>query len=72
MAETPVTLIHGDGIGRVSLDGMTFESIAFDMKGTYAGPRRVLLDNDSLYAVDPLAIGKIAKSALDGKQEIAP
>jgi hypothetical protein len=64
--------LHGDGIGRITLDGQTFESIALGMHGFAAGPRRVYLDGDSLYAVDPLAIGKIAKTALDGKRDIEP
>ncbi len=63
--------MRGDGIGRVSLDGATFESIALGMSGAYAGPRRIYLDGDSLYAVDPVVIGKLAKSALDGQHDFA-
>jgi hypothetical protein len=62
--------IHSEGIGRVSLDGSTYESLALRMQGQYAGPRRVFLDTDSLYAVDPLAIAKIAKTAFDNRQDI--
>jgi len=58
--------LRGDGIGRVSIATGEVESIALDMVGAGAGPRRIYLDGDDLYAVDPLVIGKLAKSALDG------
>ncbi len=68
--------VRGLGIGRVPLDGsMTLESLALDISGPdYRGPRRVVLDQDgvSLYAIDPLAIAKLPKSALDNRQDIAP
>lgn len=69
----PAFLIHGDGIGRVSLsDPSKFESIAVKMGGIARGPRRVYVDADAIYAVDPLAIARIAKTALDGAHDFTP
>jgi hypothetical protein len=64
--------LRGDGIGRISLDGSTFESIALGIDDFAGGPRRIYLDNantDDLYAVTSLAIARIAKSALDGQHD---
>lgn len=69
----PPVLIHGDGIGRVSLsDASKFESIAVKMAGIARGPRRVYVDADAIYAVDPLVIARIAKTALDGAHDFTP
>jgi hypothetical protein len=64
--------IHGDGLGRVDLtDTPDFASIAVGFTGLGAGPRRVYVDyaGDAIFAVDPLAIGRIAKSAFDGHHD---
>jgi hypothetical protein len=66
--------IHGVGIGRVSFDGSTYESIALNIQGqSYAGPRRVLLDGltgSALYLADPLVVAKVPRDALAGHQDI--
>jgi hypothetical protein len=64
--------IHGDGIARVSLDSGQLEDVLFKMSGAGAGPRRIYIDNDNLLVVDPLAIARIPKGALDGRQDVAP
>ena len=58
----------GEGLGRVALADGTFESIALHMVGAYAGPRRIILDNvdDAIYAIDPVVVGKLPKTALAG------
>jgi hypothetical protein len=61
--------VDGIGIGRVTFDG-AFESISTGFFGAGFGPRRIFLDGEDMFAVDPLAIAKIKKSALDGKVEI--
>ena len=62
--------IHGDGIGRISLSDPTlFESIAVHMVGRNVGPRRVFVDQDGIFAVDPFSIARIDKTALDGKHD---
>jgi hypothetical protein len=64
--------MSGIGIGRVSLTDSTVESIALGFSGVAAGPRRIYLDGDDIYAVDPLVIGKLPKSALDGAHDFQP
>ena len=59
--------LHGDGIGRVALADGTFDSVATGFVASGAGPRRIYVDGDDLYAVDPLAIGKIPKAAITGQ-----
>ena len=69
----PPFLIHGDGIARVSLsDPSKLESIAVKIGGLARGPRRVYRDADAIYAVDPLAVARIAKTALDGAHDFTP
>ncbi len=59
--------MQGIGIGRVALADGTFASVRVGVAGQGAGPRRVQLAGDSLYAVDPLAIAKIPKAAITGQ-----
>ena len=63
--------LHGAGIGRVSFDGQTFESIALGVAGSQSGPRRVYVDGGEIYAVDPLAIIRIDESKLAGVHDFA-
>jgi len=63
--------IHGYGLGRVTAAG-ALEAIALGLTDLAAGPRRVYLDGDDLYAIDPLAIARIAKAALVGRQDFTP
>ncbi len=65
--------MSGIGIGRVSItDSSNVEAIALGFSGLGTGPRRIYLDGDDIYAVDPLVIGKIPKSALDGQHDFSP
>jgi hypothetical protein len=65
--------LRGRGLGRYSVSGGgMLESIALGLDGDTSGARRVALDSDSVYAVDPLVIGKIAKTAFDGAHDISP
>lgn len=64
-------VLHGDGIGRISFSTRKFESIALGMKGLGVGPRRIFLDGDKMYAVDPFAVAWILKSALDNRTDFA-
>jgi hypothetical protein len=68
----PPLVVHGDGVGRVPLAGGQLESLALGFVATKGGPRRIYLDATSLYAVDPQVIGKIAKTALDGRHDFTP
>lgn len=61
--------MFGIGIGRVSLADKTFESIRIGTSGAATGPRRVYLDGENIYAVDPFVIASIKKSALVGKHD---
>jgi hypothetical protein len=64
--------IHGDGLGRLATTGAPdFTSIATGFSGFGAGPRRVFVDymGPSVYAVDPNAIGRITKTAFDGRHD---
>jgi hypothetical protein len=65
-------IVHGDGIGRVSYDGATFESIALRVSGVAAGPRRIHVQAGTLYVVDPAAVATIDEHALDGAHDYAP
>lgn len=56
----------GHGIGRVSLANGTLETLDHGIRGELVGPRRIYLDGDEMYVVDPFTIAKIAKSVLDG------
>jgi hypothetical protein len=69
--DTEQQAMHGIAIGRVSLDGQRFESLDLGILGGGHGPRRVYLDGDDMFAIDPQIIARIPKSALDGKQDIA-
>jgi hypothetical protein len=65
--------LHGDGIARVSLAPTpSFESLAAGFGGYGDGPRRVLIDGQMLYAIDPFAIAKIPTSALADKHDFTP
>lgn len=59
------------GIGRVSLTSpAVFESVTIgDGESTFSGPRRIFLHEQDMYLVDPFAIARISKSALDGKSD---
>jgi hypothetical protein len=62
--------LHGLGIGRVSIsDPMQFESIALGVSGFGAGPRRLRVDTDSIFAIDPLLVARIAKTDLAGQHD---
>jgi hypothetical protein len=62
--------LHGLGIGRVSLiDNQNFESISLGVSGVGAGPRRVRLDADYIFAIDTTVIARIDKTDLDGKHD---
>lgn len=61
--------LHGAGIGRVSFDGQTFESLALGVSGSQSGPRRVYIAGGEIYAVDPLAIVRIDESKLAGAHD---
>ena len=63
--------MRGDGIGRISIADQTFESLDLGIQGESAGPRRVYLAGDSMFAVDPFVVAAIKKTALDGKQDFA-
>jgi hypothetical protein len=63
--------LHGFGIGRIGAAG-GFESVALGIADQIGGPRRIFVDGDDLFAVDPLAIARIAKAALDGHQDFTP
>ncbi|MDB4959419.1 MAG: hypothetical protein JWO36_6988 [Myxococcales bacterium] len=66
-------MIHGDGIGRIPFATPSqFESIALGIQGVGTGPRRIFLDGDDIYAIDPFEIGKLAKQALRGKADFTP
>lgn len=64
-------VINGLGIGRVRFDDQTVETLSLGVQGIAVGPRRIYLEGDSMYLVDPTMIVKIATSALDGKQDFA-
>jgi hypothetical protein len=65
--------LHGLGIGRVSIsDPSQFESIAIGVSGFGAGPRRLRVDSDFIFAIDPLVVARIAKTDLNGQHDFAP
>ncbi len=63
--------MRGIGIGRVSFDGATVDTVRLGMEGLTAGPRRVFVAGGFVYAVDPTVIGRIAVDDLTG-QDIVP
>jgi len=67
-------VIHGDGLGRVSLPpgGNNFESRAFGLTSDFAGPRRVLINGGMIFAVDPLTVVSIPSDALAGAHDFNP
>ncbi len=48
------------------------ENFDHGMRGELGGPRRVLLDGDTMYLVTSLAIATVKKSALDDKRDFGP
>jgi hypothetical protein len=65
--------LHGLGIGRISLsDRADFESIALGVGGLGAGPRRLRVDTDWIFAIDPFMVARIAKGDLDGQHDFSP
>lgn len=65
--------MRGIGIGRVSLTSPpVLESITIgDGSSRFSGPRRIYLNGDDpyLYLVEPFAIARVSKTALDGKAD---
>lgn len=64
--------LHGDAVGRVSIADQTVETLALGFAGKATGPRRVLVDGSDLYLVDPLAVGRMPLTELDGKLDLPP
>ncbi len=64
--------LRGVGIGRIDLVTKEPPSVELGVVGSIAGPRRIYLDGDNLFAIDPYAIAKIAKSTLAGQHDFAP
>lgn len=63
--------LDGVGLGRVTFDGATVETMALELTG-YTGARRVHLDGaGNLYAIDPKVIGKLSADALAGRSDFA-
>ena len=63
--------LHGDGIARVPIGGGALESLALGITAYAGGPRRIYLDSDNIYMIDPLAIAKIPKSTLAGSHDFS-
>ncbi len=68
------TFLHGDGIGRITInndgaDPSTVELLDLAISGEARGPRRVFVRGGDVFFVDPLAVVKIAASALDGRAD---
>jgi hypothetical protein len=61
--------MRGIGIGRIQISDRTFEGLELGIEGRSAGPRRIYLDGESMYVVDPYVIAKISKHALDGRRD---
>ena len=62
--------MRGIGIGRVSLSSpAVFESVATGGDSLFSGPRRIYIHGEDLYLVDPFAIARVSKSALDGQAD---
>ena len=64
--------MRGDGVGRVDRTTGALESLDLGIISPESGPRRVYVDDTDLYLVDPVVIGKIAKTALDGRHDFQP
>lgn len=64
-------LVRNVGIGRVSIDTRELETIALGISSPQAGPRQLFVDDDGLIVVAPFVVARIAKTALDGHQDIA-
>jgi hypothetical protein len=64
--------MRGDGVGRVDLATGAVESLAPGIEGPMSGARRVYVDETDLYLVDPVVIAKVAKTALDGRNDFPP
>ncbi len=63
--------LEGLGLGRVTFDGATVETMALQLSG-YTGARRVHVDGSGkLYAIDPKVIGELAADALAGRSDFA-
>jgi hypothetical protein len=69
IVDVPDVRMEGLGIGRVNVKDGTVETLRTGIAGDGVGARRVYLDGDDIYAVDPFVIAKIPKSALDGKHD---
>ena len=65
-------VVDGIGLGRVSFDDHTVETLATGILGNDAGARRVYVVGDTMYAVDPHVLASIPTSALDGKHDFGP
>ena len=65
-------LMGGIGLGRIDLATGDFTSIALGFSGPTSGPRRVHPMGDSVYAIDPQVIGRIAKSAFSNQHDFSP
>lgn len=63
--------VRNIGIGRVDITTKEIETLEIGIAGPEAGPRHVFVEGDALLVVSPFVIARIAKSALDGKREIA-
>jgi hypothetical protein len=61
--------LRGIGIARVKIDDGSVESLALGIEGRGTGPRRIYLDGESMFVVDPYVIAKISKHALDGRHD---
>lgn len=63
--------MRGIGIGRVSLTSpAVVESITIgDGDSRFSGPRRIYVHGDDLYLVDPFAIARVSKNALDNESD---
>ncbi len=63
--------LEGLGLGRVTFDGATVETMSLQLTG-YEGARRVHIDDaGNLYAIDPKVIGKLAADSLAGRSDFA-
>src|SRR5262249_21784485 len=64
--------LKGDGIGRFDWVSGDFASASFGVFGRTTGPRRVLVDATDIYAIDPTAIVRVPRAAINAHHDFMP
>jgi hypothetical protein len=64
--------LTGKGLGRVAFDGSSVATLDMHITGVSRGPRRVFVDTNHVYFLDPLVFSKVQKTVLDTPLDFAP